>query len=107
MKMCHVINDPSDNVQRMAYKMLCASATKYTEHLVLEAAVDSDAELKLELPLELVSLLQMSLPEEDTEGNGTIKVINLVLRLLRVLLNKFAEHPRFSVVVDAGFRLIL
>ncbi|KAJ3553232.1 hypothetical protein NM688_g3725 [Phlebia brevispora] len=69
-KMCHILTDPSDTVQRMAYKMLRESAAKYTEHLVLEAAVDSDAELKLELPLELISLLQMNLPEDDLEGDA-------------------------------------
>ena len=69
LQMCHILTDPSDVVQRMAYKMLRESAAKYTEHLVLEAAVDSEAEVKLELPRELVELLHMNLPEDDVEGS--------------------------------------
>ena len=72
--MCHIITDPSDTVQRMAYKMLKESAAKYTEYLVLEAGVDSEAEIKLELPLELIELLQMSLPEEDVDTTGLLQV---------------------------------
>ncbi|KAF7796133.1 hypothetical protein EIP86_007306 [Pleurotus ostreatoroseus] len=68
-KMCHILTDPSDIVQKMAYKMLRESAAKYTEHLVLEAAVDSEAEVKLDLPRELVELLHMNLPEDDVEGS--------------------------------------
>lgn len=46
--------------------MLRDSAAKRTEYLVLEAGVDSEATVPLDLPLELVLLLQESL-HEDTE----------------------------------------
>lgn len=77
--MCHILTDPSDVVQRMAYKMLRESAAKYTEHLVLEAAVDSEEEVKLELPLELIALLQMNLPEDDAEDGVISQVRNLLV----------------------------
>ena len=47
--MCHILTDPSDTVQRMAYKLLRETAVKYTEYLVLEAGVDSDVEASKEL----------------------------------------------------------
>ncbi|KAI0945042.1 hypothetical protein AcV7_001681 [Taiwanofungus camphoratus] len=67
-KMCHVVMDSSVDVQRMAYQLLHKAAMKYTEHLVIEAAVDSEATVRPRLPLELVDILQRSLNHEnDTE----------------------------------------
>lgn len=66
--MCHVVMDSSVDVQRMAYQLLHKAAMKYTEHLVIEAAVDSEATVRPRLPLELVDILQRSLNHEnDTE----------------------------------------
>ncbi|EKM56485.1 uncharacterized protein PHACADRAFT_92839 [Phanerochaete carnosa HHB-10118-sp] len=65
LQMCHLLLDASEAVPKMAYKILQASATKYTEHLVLEASVDSEATVPLNLPPELVQLLQSSLSDED------------------------------------------
>ena len=103
--MCHILTDPSDTVQRMAYKMLRESAAKYTEHLVLEAGVDSDAELKLELPMELVELLQMSLPESDLE------VSSPQVRVMPACSNHLTDHvvARFWIPsrVDVDVRPVL
>lgn len=63
--MCHLLTDASDNVPKMSYKILQTSAAKYTEHLVLEAGVESDSTVPLELPPELVQLLQSSLAEDE------------------------------------------
>ena len=58
--------DASDNVPKMSYKILQSSAAKYTEHLVLEASVESESAVPLELPPELVQLLlQSSLVEDE------------------------------------------
>lgn len=54
--------------------MLKESAAKYTEHLVLEAGVDSDAELKLDLPVELLSLLQTTIADSDFETAESAQV---------------------------------
>lgn len=64
--MCHLLMDSSDNVPKMSYKILQVSAAKYTEHLVLEASVESESTVPLELPPELVQLLQSSLEEDET-----------------------------------------
>lgn len=65
-QMCHLLMDSSDNVPKMSYKILQVSAAKYTEHLVLEASVESESTVPLELPPELVQLLQSSLEEDET-----------------------------------------
>ncbi|KAI0263034.1 hypothetical protein BC834DRAFT_828029 [Gloeopeniophorella convolvens] len=65
--MSHLLFDPSANVQKMAYELLREAAHKRTEHLVIEAGVDTEEIVKSLLPLELVSLLQQSLDAVDVE----------------------------------------
>ncbi|KAJ6599995.1 hypothetical protein DFH09DRAFT_1355983 [Mycena vulgaris] len=60
-KMCHLLADPSVDVQKMTYQLLTAAARKRTEHFVIEAGVDVDAAVKADLPLELLDILQTSL----------------------------------------------
>lgn len=67
--MCHLLLDASESVPKMSYKILQTSADKFTEHLVLEASVESEASVPLDLPLELVQLLQSSLPDEDVSDS--------------------------------------
>ncbi|KZT68385.1 hypothetical protein DAEQUDRAFT_727954 [Daedalea quercina L-15889] len=67
-KMCHIIEDPSVDVQKMAYRLLHEAARKYTEHMVIEAAVESEDPVRIELPLELIQILQRDLAlEEDLD----------------------------------------
>jgi hypothetical protein len=65
--MSHLLLDPSENVQKMAYELLREAACKRTEHLVIEAGVDTESAVKSLLPSELVSLLQQSLDVIDLE----------------------------------------
>ncbi|KAH9887215.1 hypothetical protein C8Q73DRAFT_713250 [Cubamyces lactineus] len=69
-KMCHLVTDGSVNVQRMAYQLLHEAAKKYTEHLVIEAAVDVEGTMKIELPIELLDILQRNLNQEDFDEFG-------------------------------------
>ncbi|KAI9062239.1 hypothetical protein FKP32DRAFT_1593812 [Trametes sanguinea] len=69
-KMCHLVTDGSVNVQRMAYQLLQEAAKKYTEHLVIEAAVDVEGTMQVELPLELLDILQRDLSQEDMYEDG-------------------------------------
>jgi hypothetical protein len=70
--MSYLLFDPSTRVQQMAYELLREAAHKYTEHLVIEAGVDTESVVRSLLPWELVSLLQQSLDivdvEEDTSS---------------------------------------
>ena len=65
--MSHLLLDPSASVQKMAYELLREAAYKRTEHLVIEAGVDTESVVKSSLPSELVSLLQQSLDVIDIE----------------------------------------
>ncbi|KAI0336704.1 hypothetical protein GY45DRAFT_1377084 [Cubamyces sp. BRFM 1775] len=69
-KMCHLVTDGSVNVQRMAYQLLHEAAKKYTENLVIEAAVDVEGTMKIELPVELLDILQRNLNQEDSDEFG-------------------------------------
>lgn len=60
-QMCHLIMDPSTEVQKMAYQLLRGAARKRTEYLVIEAGVDPEATIKADLPLELVDILQRNI----------------------------------------------
>ena len=51
----------------MAYDLLREAAYKRTEHIVIEAGVDTESVVKSLLPSELVSLLQQSLDVIDLE----------------------------------------
>jgi hypothetical protein len=51
----------------MAYELLREAAHKRTEHLVIEAGVDTESVVRSLLPWELVSLLQQSLDIVDVE----------------------------------------
>ena len=65
--MVHILLDSSPDVQKMAYSMLQVAAQKRTEHLVIEAGVDTSAEANFELPEEVIAIIQNSLNiEEDT-----------------------------------------
>ena len=70
--MCHLVTDGSVNVQRMAYQLLHEAAKKYTEHLVIEAAVDVEGTMKIELPIELLDILQRNLNQEDFDEFGQV-----------------------------------
>ena len=51
----------------MAYELLREAAHKRTEHLVIEAGVDTESIVRSLLPLELISLLQRTLDIVDVE----------------------------------------
>ena len=51
----------------MAYELLQEAARKRTEHLVIEAGLDTESVVKSLLPWEFVSLLQQSLDIVDIE----------------------------------------
>jgi E3 ubiquitin-protein ligase listerin len=63
--MCHLLKDSSADVQKMSYHLLQESARKWTEHLVIEAGVDVEDTAKIELPSELMEILQRSTQPED------------------------------------------
>ncbi|THV07136.1 hypothetical protein K435DRAFT_710473 [Dendrothele bispora CBS 962.96] len=67
-KMCHLLLDPSVDVQKMAYQLLQQAAKKRTEHLVIEAGVDTVADFKAELPLELMVILEQTSNFEPEDG---------------------------------------
>ncbi|KAF9003444.1 hypothetical protein BDQ17DRAFT_1425395 [Cyathus striatus] len=70
-KMCHLIVDPSPSVQKMAYKLLQSAAQKRTEYIVIEAGVDSESPINVELPRELLDIIQhdinFNLADEDEQ----------------------------------------
>ena len=58
IQMCHLMTDRSVDVQKMSHQLLQQAAIRRTEHLVVEAGVDTDNTTAIELPTELVGLLQ-------------------------------------------------
>ncbi|KAG9311744.1 hypothetical protein JVU11DRAFT_7987 [Chiua virens] len=60
-RLCHLLQDQSQEVQRMGYRLLNTAARKRTEHYVIEAGVNTEDAVKPELPPELLSILQQSL----------------------------------------------
>ncbi|KAF7291984.1 Delta-9 fatty acid desaturase protein [Mycena indigotica] len=60
-QMTHLLVDPSPDVQKLTYQLLTIAAKKRTEHLVIEAAVDTEGETTADLPSELLDILQTRL----------------------------------------------
>ncbi|KAK0191944.1 hypothetical protein F5146DRAFT_1102178 [Armillaria mellea] len=66
-KVCHLVMDTGTEVQKKAYMLLQQAAYKRTQHLVVEAAVDTENTFKAELPPELLSILQQTINFDDAE----------------------------------------
>ncbi|KAI9568130.1 hypothetical protein HD554DRAFT_2219143 [Boletus coccyginus] len=64
-RMCHLLGDQSQEVQRMGYHLLHNAARKRTEHYTIEVGVDTEDLVKPELPPELLTILQQSLGSEE------------------------------------------
>ena len=56
--MCHLVEDSSVAVQKMAYQLLRVASQKRTEYFVIEAGVDTEAAVNAVLPTELLDILQ-------------------------------------------------
>ncbi|KAI5996508.1 hypothetical protein F5J12DRAFT_785457 [Pisolithus orientalis] len=80
--MCHLLADNSPDVQRMSYHLLQSAASKFTEHLVVEAGVDTEGTVKSELPEELLAILQQGIGEgfdEDLPSSRSLEVSGYLL----------------------------
>jgi len=98
-KMSYLLFDSSTRVQQMAYELLQEAAHKRTEHLVIEAGVDTESVAKSLLPLELVLLLQQSLDIVDIEEDPTSRTFGSLLAWMVVL----DLYTNASMKVKSGY----
>ncbi|KAJ8507641.1 hypothetical protein ONZ45_g9999 [Pleurotus djamor] len=70
-KICHLLDDDSYEVQKLAYGLTQKASRKRTEFLVIEAGVNADADLKVELPDELMFILRQELAYQDREQHAS------------------------------------
>ncbi len=82
----------------MAYELLREAAYKRTEHLVIEAGVDTESVVKSLLPLELVSLLQQTLDIVDIEDPSQVRPG--VIKALVSLMDDIVENVRSFAWLD-------
>ena len=66
--MCHLLTDHSSYVQKTGYRFLNIAAKKRTEYLVMEASIDVDSGPKIELPEELIAILQYNFDGVDSDA---------------------------------------
>ncbi|KAG7097872.1 hypothetical protein E1B28_005184 [Marasmius oreades] len=113
-KMCHLLSDPSLDVQKMAYKLLQQVAKKRTEHFVVEAGVDTEDKFKAELPHELLVALQQqnsdfNLSETDQEQNmfgyllGWMLLFDLFIDTSMKVRSGYIEHLRNLEIIPTCF----
>jgi hypothetical protein len=98
MQMSYLLFDPSTTVQQMAYELLREAARKRTEHLVIEAGVDTESVVKSVLPWELVSLLQQSLDIVDNEEDPSS--VSRERRCQSISIDPAAENVRILAWLD-------
>jgi hypothetical protein len=82
----------------MAYELLREAAHKRTEHLVVEAGVDTESVVKSVLPWELVLLLQQSLDIVDIEEDPSS--VSRGRRCQPISINPAAENVRILAWLD-------
>jgi len=98
--MCHLVTDASEAVPLMAYRMLREAANKRTEYLVVEASVESEDVVQLDLPVELVQLLHDSFLDEDIdEGVHNHNIFGYLLTWMLV----FDLFTNASLKVKSGY----
>lgn len=110
LQMCHLIEDPSPTVQKMAYQLLKAAAQKRTEHFVIEAGVDTEATIQATLPPELLELVSRQMnftgvdEEGGIEGEGEEQLQNIFGYLLGWMLvfDLFQDAVRISILFLHG-----
>lgn len=92
LQMCHLLTDPSLEVQKMTYSLLTQAAKKRTEHVVIEAAMDTtDQGYKAELPLELLAILQQTIGLDGQEEFPYEQVERIFQLFSSTTLNPAAE----------------
>ncbi|KAI0341369.1 hypothetical protein BDW22DRAFT_1358876 [Trametopsis cervina] len=112
-KMCHLVADASETVPQMAYKILREAAKKRTEYMVVEAGVDTEEAIQLELPLELVALLY-NVPDEDlderSDNHGTFGYLLAWMLTFDLFTNAslkvksaYTDHLRQECLVEDCF----
>ena len=70
--MCHLVLDLSVEVQKMAYHFLALAAKKRTEYLVIEAGVDTEGTVNMDLSGDLLKLLQRNVIVEDSHLESSV-----------------------------------
>jgi hypothetical protein len=100
--MCHLLTDPSTDVQMTAYHLLQGAAKKRTEYLVIEAGVDAEATVKDGLPKELLDILQQSLAFNQIDEFEQDEQV----RVLRDTHNCFSSSPKSVFGYVLGWMVI-
>ncbi|KAG6844999.1 hypothetical protein H0H87_001771 [Tephrocybe sp. NHM501043] len=94
-KMCHLVTDPSVEVQKMAYRFLAIAARKRTEFLVIEAGVDTEGVVDIRISEDLLNILQRS-PGIEDGGLESSNVFGYLLGWM-LLFDLFRESVNLKV----------
>ncbi|KAG6818998.1 hypothetical protein H0H93_016518, partial [Arthromyces matolae] len=104
-KMCHLVMDSSVDVQQRAYHFLALAAKKRTEHLVIEAGVDSEGTVNIDLPENLLKMLQRDIVGEDLSELPSLKVRSSYIDQLRnadLIVARFIPTIMHLLCLDQG-----
>lgn len=105
-EMCHLLTDPSYEVQRMGYSLLHKAARKRTEHFVIECAVDTDDGVSAELPAELLAILQSNFTSTEEFYDSESDDIEIDLpELCKVSGYLLAWMIMFDLFIDASIKV--
>ncbi|KAG2146336.1 hypothetical protein DEU56DRAFT_932250 [Suillus clintonianus] len=105
-EMCHLLTDPSYEVQRMGYTLLHKAARKRTEHFVIESAVDTEDTVSAELPAELLAILQLNLPLAEGFCDSESDTVEIDLsELYKVSGYLLAWMIMFDLFIDASIKV--
>ncbi|KAG1729725.1 hypothetical protein EDB19DRAFT_1641737 [Suillus lakei] len=105
-EMCHLLTDPSYEVQRMGYTLLHKAARKRTEHFVIESAVDTEDTISAELPAELLAILQSSLTSAEGFHDSESDTVEIDLsELYKVSGYLLAWMIMFDLFIDASIKV--
>ena len=97
--MCHLLTDPSYEIQRMGYSLLNKAAQKRTEYFVIESVVNTEDSVSPEIPAELLVILQSNLTL--AEGFHDSESDNVESELYKVSSYLLAWMILFDLFIDA------
>ncbi|KAF8317156.1 hypothetical protein DL93DRAFT_2055777 [Clavulina sp. PMI_390] len=102
--LCHLLYDPSLEVQLTVYGLLHHAAEPYTEKIVVDAEVDTGSEVKPKLPDELIKLVMDFTGEREEESLPHLLVWMVVFDLFTdasaKVKNGYLDHLRSTGVVE-------
>lgn len=95
--MCHLLLSDSFVAQQMAFSIIQPATQKFTEHVVIEAAIETSDETTIDLPIELLEVIRKALETDDLQqDNVSLEKHSYIVCQLAFTLEFVCLSPRMD-----------